>query len=93
MKQKFIGTAMIFILYALSFLMTNCGQTSNTENPDNVQSRIVAVENGLLPQYYKTGTTPVGMSITDRMAHYYTPGVREMDQLFSPATQRVRSTA
>lgn len=72
MKQKLLGTAMIVILSAFSFLVTNCGQTSN---PDNVQSQITAVENGLLPSYYKTGTTPAGMSITDRMAHYYTPGV------------------
>ncbi|MFH0997297.1 MAG: serine hydrolase [Pseudomonadota bacterium] len=44
--------------------------------PDpQVPARIMAVENGLLPSYYKSGTTPAGMPITDRMGHYYTPGV------------------
>ena len=72
MRQSLGYTLKIFILFAFSFLLTSCGQTSNT---GDVQSRIAAVENGLLPSYYSSGTASVGMSISDRMAHYYTPGV------------------
>ncbi len=60
------------LFLGLQFL-TGCGQT---ESSDNVQARISAVENGLLQQYYKSGSIPAGMSLTDRMAHYCTPGVR-----------------
>ncbi|MFA4967192.1 MAG: serine hydrolase domain-containing protein [Candidatus Margulisiibacteriota bacterium] len=71
MKNKlfFLG---LLIIIGFSFFITSCGQTVNL---NDVQSRITAVENGLLPSYYKTGTTPAGMSLTDRMAHYYTPAV------------------
>jgi CubicO group peptidase (beta-lactamase class C family) len=62
----------LILASGLYFLMTSCGLTSGS---DSVQSRITAVENGLLPVYYKSGTTPAGMSITDRLAHYYTPAV------------------
>lgn len=75
MKEKPINTAKIVVLCSLSLLIASCGPKSNSDNADTVQARIAAVENGLLPSYHKTGTTPAGMLITDRMSHYFTPAV------------------
>ncbi len=72
-RQEPVGAATAVILCIL--LLTGCGQTSSPDDFRSVQSRITAVENGVLPQHDKSGTTPAGMPISNRMAHYFTPGV------------------
>lgn len=75
MKPKPVSTTKIILLCSLASLLASCGPTAGSDSADAVQARIAAVENGLLPAYQKTGATPAGKSIGDRMAHYFTPAV------------------
>ena len=60
-----------FLIALVIWLLTACssGQT------DDVQPRIAAVENSLLPAVIDSGSAPGGMALSDRMRHYRVPGV------------------
>jgi CubicO group peptidase (beta-lactamase class C family) len=47
----------------------------SSDHPDDVQSRIAAVENSLIAAVINTGSEPEGMALSDRMQHYQVPGV------------------
>ncbi len=62
--------SLIFFAFIISFV---AGCSSN--DTDDVQSRIAAVERSLIAAVVNTGSEPVGMSISDRMQHFQVPGV------------------
>lgn len=72
MRKKLIEhyKSLIFFAFIISFV---AGCSSN--DTDDVQSRIAAVERGLIAAVVNTGSEPVGMSMSDRMQHFQVPGV------------------
>ncbi len=61
---------LIVAAFVISFLAA-----CSSAHTDDVQSRIAAVENSLIPAVVNTGSEPAGMSLSDRMQHYQVPGV------------------
>jgi CubicO group peptidase (beta-lactamase class C family) len=60
-----------FVVACVILFLGGC----SSRDTDDVQSRIDAVENGLIAEVIPTGSQPAGMSLSDRMEHYLVPGV------------------
>ena len=70
MKRGCIRCELIVVAF-LTSIVAAC----SSDHTDDVQSRITAVENSLIPAVINTGNEPAGMSLSDRMQHYQVPGV------------------
>lgn len=71
-ENKLIGRHKLLLVIAL--ILTFVSACSSTNSYD-VQSRITAVEKNLIPATINEGSTPAGMTISDRMQYFQVPGV------------------
>lgn len=61
----------LFLIALVIWFLAAC----SSGQVDDVQSRIVALENNLLPAAINSGSEPGAMVLPDRMRHYHVPGV------------------
>ncbi len=71
-KKAFFWGHKLFLVVVCSISFVAACSSNDTEE---FQSRIDAVENSLIAAVISTGSNPAGMSLSDRMEHYLVPGV------------------